>query len=120
MTSSIRFSIWRGEQCDLDIECRADSSCHVEIEPQPGGDHVVMLKLSLRAGRDAGGDQSDVDQAAHHGSDADPVDNANRNIVGVGRGNEIRHRNSFSFVQAVKLNNALPVPPSLPSDPQGA
>lgn len=90
---SIRLSIWRGEQCDLRVDCIADEPCHFEIKPNAGGDYVVRVQLPVRERAQASGRQFEVDQAAGDGDDGDRVDDPYRNAVGVCGKNELGHVN---------------------------
>lgn len=99
MSASVSLTLRLGEQCDLRIECAAESFGHFEVKSDPGRDDIFSIGLSLHGGNEPRREESQVNQRPDNTNGRNPVDDPNGDRIGVAWQNHHRHSGIPPFAQ---------------------
>ena len=80
----VRLTLRRGQKLDLRVEKVPESLCRLNIDPDPGCDDNIVVRLSLEGGRKPGNAKGEVDHPVNGPATTEQVCEDNWHIVGVG------------------------------------
>lgn len=81
---SVRLTLRRGQHLDLHIEKITEGYCRLEIDPHPGCDNNIVVRLSVESRGEPADAESDVDDTIQRSASAEDIGKGNWNGVGVG------------------------------------
>jgi len=81
---SVRLTLRRGQKLDLRVEKVPESLCRLNIDPDPGCDDNIVVRLSLEGGRKPGNAKGEVDHPVNGPATTEQVCEDNWHIVRVG------------------------------------